>query len=95
MKVDHDGVRLSDGHQMVPFAHNPSTEQQTLEEMKANALKYSMNVQPPRMFSPSQYMSTEPSVYDMEYFKHNALFNQSFLQQMVSLLGFEIFGKGK
>jgi hypothetical protein len=91
MKIDHDGVRLSDGHQMIPFIQNPSTDQQTIDEMRANAIKYSMNAQQHHMFSPTGYgLPTDPLTPDMyeEFYKNsNGMFlkDQSYLLQMVIL----------
>jgi hypothetical protein len=95
MKIDHDGVRLSDGNQMLPFIHHrhpPSNEQQTLDEMRANALKYSMNVvvPPSQMFSPTNgysCLSTDPLTPDMYDFSkyQNDMFlksDQQYLLQM-------------
>uniref|UniRef100_A0A914Y5W0 HMG box domain-containing protein n=1 Tax=Panagrolaimus superbus TaxID=310955 RepID=A0A914Y5W0_9BILA len=92
MKIDHDGVRLSDGNQMIPFIHHhPSNEQNTIEEMRANALKYSLNVVPqPPMFSPTtgyNCLATDPSTPDMYDFNkyQNEMFlksDQQYLLQM-------------
>uniref|UniRef100_A0AC34GMB2 Uncharacterized protein n=1 Tax=Panagrolaimus sp. ES5 TaxID=591445 RepID=A0AC34GMB2_9BILA len=88
MKIDHDGVRLSDGHQMTTF-HYPSNDQNTLEEMRANALKYSLNVPHPPMFSPTtgyNCLATDPStpdIYDFSKYQ-NDMFksDQQYLLQM-------------
>ena len=80
---------------MVPFIQQPSSEQLSLEEeMRANALKYSMNQQmPPFPFNTNFGLPSDPMTPDSSGIYDESYKSQQYLLSMVNFLSLKCISK--